>query len=184
MKILALSDTHDKMARPLEVINRIKDVDLIIHCGDYYQDAIEISKEIGIEMVAVKGNCDGSYSSDDFKIVETPYGKILVTHGHMDNVSMTLQNLHYKAQENGCKVVVFGHTHKAYFEEVDGVYMINPGSLTMPRDGSGGTCAVFHALEDDFYGSILYYDVLTEDPKKKKVQGGYLRGLLNYSDRF
>ena len=30
-------------------------------------------------------------------------------------------------------IVMFGHTHKPYFEQKDGITVLNPGSLAYPR---------------------------------------------------
>ena len=197
MRILVLSDTHGDNSRAYQVFDKLKKetpVDLIIHCGDYYKDAIQMSERTGVPAVWVKGNTDGSFSEDDYTIVETPYGNLLVTHGHMENVDFSQQNLYYKAQEKGCVGALFGHTHRSAFAEVGGVYLMNPGSLTKPRDGSGGTFGIIISEPDYFVGHIhRFEDFMAKSPdsrgpgsgvSKPKVQGGYLRSLLNYSDRF
>ncbi len=62
--------------------------------------------------------------------------------------------------------------------------MINPGSLTSPRDGTSGSCAVLHTDDKGLDGGIYYYSHLFKDKIRKTSQGGFLRGLVNYSDRF
>jgi hypothetical protein len=37
----------------------------------------------------------------------------------------------------GCDAIVYGHTHVAQAERVDGVWILNPGSPTERRRGSG-----------------------------------------------
>lgn len=182
MKIFVISDTHGKTAKVMEVWQKLHDVDLVIHLGDYIQDAKQLERQMETEVIAVKGNMDGSYSSDDYKIVETEYGKLLLTHGHMDHVKSSPLNLIYKAEELGCKAALFGHTHKPAYEEVNGIYVINPGSLPQPRDGSDGSYAIITTSLDEFHCAIVYYSSLI--PKKKSPQSGRLRGMLNYSDRF
>lgn len=81
---------------------------------------------------------------------------------------------------------------------------MNPGSLSKPRDGSGGTFGLMVTSEDSIWGKIYRYEDFMAgdgssssrdggsggngcsdpDKKKPKVQGGKLRSLLNYSDRF
>lgn len=206
MRILVLSDTHGDTSRAYQVFDKIKKedpVDLIIHCGDYYKDAIQMSERTGVPMVWVKGNTDGAFSDNDYAIVDTPYGNLLVTHGHMEGVGFSQQNLYYKALEKDCVGALYGHTHCAAFTEAGGIYLLNPGSLTNPRDGSGGTFAIIVAEPDYFRGYIhRYEDFMAKSSdtgssgsggssggqggsgSKPKVQGGYLRSLLNYSDRF
>lgn len=182
MKILVISDTHGKLNKVREVFKKLTNIDLIIHAGDFISDGHELEKEFNVPVIAVEGNCDGSYSNEDFKIAETEYGKILITHGHMDNVDFGLQNLMYKAMENNCKAVVFGHTHKALIDEYNGIHFINPGSLTRPRDGSDGSYAIIRTSVDSFDASVVYYSTIIG--KKKPPQSGFIRSILNYSDRF
>ena len=37
------------------------------------------------------------------------------------------------AQAKGCKIAMYGHTHMPLIENEDGILVINPGSLTYPR---------------------------------------------------
>lgn len=182
MKIFVISDTHGKTDKVMEVWKKLTNVDLIIHLGDYERDALYLEKAMETEVISVKGNMDGSYSKDDYKILETEYGKLLLTHGHMENVKMSPLNLVYKAQEMDCKVALFGHTHRPVYDEVNGIYLVNPGSLSMPRDGSNGSYAIINTEPDDFHCSIVYYSDPTQ--KKKPPQRGRLSTMLNYSDRF
>lgn len=198
MRILVLSDTHGDISRAVNVYKKLVKkgpVDLIIHCGDLYSDAIKIGEITGARTAWVKGNCDGSFSEDDCLIVETEYGNLLVTHGHMQNVDFSQQNLYYMAEEKGCACALFGHTHRAVSTEAGGIHLMNPGSLTKPRDGSTGTFGLIITDTDYFRGTIYHYDQFMADGgddgnsgndsgKKSKVQGGYIRSLLNYSDRF
>lgn len=182
MKIFVISDTHGKLDKVMEVWKKLTNVDLVIHLGDYQKDAQELEKAFQTEVISVKGNMDGSYSDKDFKILETEYGKLLLTHGHKENVKMSPLNLIYKAQELDCKAVLFGHTHRAAYEEVSGIYLVNPGSLSMPRDGSNGSYAIINTAPNEFHCAIVYYSNLSQ--KKKPPQRGRLSSMLNYSDRF
>jgi len=182
MKILVIGDTHGKLNKVRDIFTKLKDIDLIAHTGDHYSDAIALGKEFSIPVVAVEGNCDGSHSEDDFEIIESEYGRILLTHGHAQNVNFSLTNLMYKAMEENCKAVLFGHTHKALIDEANGIRFVNPGSLTQPRDGSSGSYAIVRTSEDSFDASVVYYSTIMG--KKEKPKAGYIRNLLNYSDRF
>lgn len=196
MRILVLSDTHGSTARALDVYKKLKKngpVDLIIHCGDFYTDAIKLGEITGVPTAWVKGNCDGSFDDDNYQIVETEYGNIFVTHGHMENVDFSQQNVYYRAIEKGCVAALFGHTHRAVSAEAGGIHLMNPGSLTKPRDGSGGTFGLITTDSENFRGVIYEYDKFMSSGgdggngsggAKTKVQGGYIRSLLNYSDRF
>lgn len=182
MKIFVIGDTHGKLNKVRDIYPKLKNIDLIAHTGDYLRDAQALSQEFHVPVTAVKGNCDGSFSSSDFQIIETEYGNLLLTHGHMENVKLQLSNLMYKAMENECKTVLFGHTHQALIKEANGVHFINPGSLTHPRDGSDGSYAIVRTTEESLDASIVYYSTIMGG--RRKTQAGYIRNLLNYSDRF
>ncbi len=184
MKILLIGDTHGQLNKIREILPKLTNLDLIAHTGDHLADGLQLQRETGIPVVAVKGNCDGSCSSDDFEIIDTDYGRILLTHGHMQHVSYKLDNLYYKALEENCKAALFGHTHRALISEENGIYLVNPGSLTQPRDNSDGSYAIIRTSPDSFDASIVYYSTIMGTGNKSKPKSGYIRSLINYSDRF
>lgn len=214
MKILAIGDTHNKLNMVHDIRSKLTGIDLVIHTGDRYEDAVQLQRELGIPFVCVKGNCDGSCSGTlcdprggDFAIAETEKGKILVTHGHNEHVNYGYDRLRYKALENGCMAVVFGHTHKAMIEQIEDsavsggyLWLINPGSLPLPRDGSGGSYAIIRSSEERFDATVVYYNTVMGGSRggsgleshgagagrenKKSGNAGFISDLLNYSDRF
>ena len=158
MKLYVLSDTHGKINKALEVYDKLHSVDLIIHLGDMEQDARKISEGTGKKVISVKGNNEFSYSLESFHILETEYGNLFLTHGHLQGVKGGLQKLLYRTQELGCKAALFGHTHIPLFIQEDGIYLLNPGSLTFPLPGgSPASYAIVNTSENDFSASIVYY---------------------------
>lgn len=182
MKILAIGDTHGKLNKLRDVFPKLKEIDLIIHTGDYYGDRTSIEKEFGIPVIAVQGNCDGC-NKENFEIISTEFGNIFLTHGHIENVKYQLNTLIYKALENNCKAAVFGHTHRALIDEANGIKLVNPGSLTLPRDGSDGSYAIIRTSENSLDASIVYYSTIM-GMGRSGSKSGFIRNLLNYSDRF
>ena len=61
--------------------------------------------------------------------------KIYATHGFVEKVKFGPYGLEEAARENGCNLVLFGHTHQPTNYYKDGIYYFNPGSL---RDGFYG----------------------------------------------
>ncbi|MBQ7558016.1 MAG: YfcE family phosphodiesterase, partial [Lachnospiraceae bacterium] len=59
--------------------------------------------------------------------------RVLLTHGHSYRVSLGLDYLVDEALARGVDVVMFGHTHRPLIEDFGGLMLINPGSLTYPR---------------------------------------------------
>ena len=179
MKYLVISDTHGVMGRVYEVIRNEKDLDGIIHLGDLKKDSLELEKRLEIPVYGVMGNCDGAINhSEASKVIETDAGKILLTHGHLDGVNFDITNLMYRALENQCIAAFFGHTHIQYLEDTGEVILMNPGSLTKPRDGSNGSYAIAEIIDGNLTCRIVNYK------KNVKAKGGYIKGLINYSDRF
>lgn len=179
MKFLVVSDTHGQINKVVEIYKNLSSIDAIIHCGDYYKDALKLNKSLGAKVFATYGNCDGSFNENDYTLVETECGNILVTHGHMQKVDYNKENLMYFAESKGCIGAVFGHTHVAMHVDMDDFFLMNPGSLTNPRDGSSGSYGIITTSPQGVTGQIIYVG-----NKKKKPSGGRLRNLLNFSDRF
>lgn len=133
MKILLVSDTHRNDQRFFDLVKKVSPLDLIIHLGDsegsqeYYRSVLSTKLEI------VSGNND--FFSDMEKEKEIVIGnyKIFITHGHYYNVGMGTKTLLEEARARDCNVAMFGHTHKPYMKQKRGVLLINPGSLSFPR---------------------------------------------------
>ncbi|UTC65540.1 metallophosphoesterase [Treponema sp. OMZ 788] len=62
--------------------------------------------------------------------------KILLTHGHEFYVDFELNTLLNFAHQQSCSVAAFGHTHVPLIKEVNGIFLVNPGSASRPRMGS------------------------------------------------
>lgn len=183
MKIFVISDTHGKIDKAVEIFKMLKNIDLIIHLGDYFSDAKNLEKQVGVTVLGVKGNMDGSFSSDEYKVLETEFGKILLSHGHMENAKFSPQNLMYKAESLGCKAVFYGHTHVPVFEEVNRMYLLNPGSLSLPNGGRQASYAIVKTSRDLLEASIIYLSQ-TSKLENRQTNPGYIKNLLNNSDRF
>lgn len=180
MKILLIGDTHGKLKKLRDIWSKLHDIDLIAHTGDHYSDALKIAEEFSTPTIAVGGNCDGS--GPETETIDTEYGRVLMTHGHREGVKYDLNNLYYRALEGDCRAVFYGHTHCSSIVESRGIYFVNPGSLTLPRDNSSGSYAIVRTAEDSFDASIVYYDTVMGD--RRRPSSGFIRSIINYSDRF
>ena len=56
-----------------------------------------------------------------------------MTHGHYYGVSMGLYGVLDEGKARECQVVLFGHTHRPVEETEEGILLLNPGSLSYPR---------------------------------------------------
>lgn len=132
-----LSDSHGDLVLAKEAVQKMGQVDLLIHAGDYYRDALCLGELFGLGYKAVAGNCDRNYPGPEEEIFELGSYKIYLTHGHLFGVKMGLMRLYYRAVEIGADIVIFGHTHVAFNEKIDEIFFLNPGSISRHRDGKG-----------------------------------------------
>jgi putative phosphoesterase len=113
------------------VIERFKNVDLIIHAGDIC-DLATLKRLNKIAPVkAVQGNMDEGAVKKMLplkEIVECENLKIGVTHGHHGLGRDALKNATASFKGDKMDVVVFGHSHHALNERVGTTLYFNPGS--------------------------------------------------------
>lgn len=133
MRALIISDTHKKNDNYLKVRETIGPIDLLIHCGDVEgsEYLFSTTAECHVEMVAGNNDFFSELPTDrEFEI-----GKyyIWVTHGHNYYVSMGNQRLKEEARSRGADIVFYGHTHRPVIDLEDDVAVVNPGSLSYPR---------------------------------------------------
>lgn len=150
MKILIVSDTHGRDEK-LEAAAAVEQpFDYLIHCGDVEGREFFIEALAECPCTIVAGNND--FFSDlprEDEIVLEGY-KIMVTHGHNYGVSMDLYGISEEAAARECEMVCFGHTHKPVIEKKNGVLVINPGSLSFPRqEGRQPSYAVMELHEGE-----------------------------------
>lgn len=130
MEIIILSDSHG-LTEELKVIKeRHKDVTTFIHCGDSELDAKSSFLE-GFHVV--QGNCDHDETLPLELLIQLENERILVTHGHLNQVKQTLMLLTYKAEEVNATICCFGHSHLLGVEKINNILFINPGSIRLPR---------------------------------------------------
>lgn len=155
MRIAVISDTHRITSNIIEELKE-KTFDLIIHLGDFIKDAEKIEEILETEVIKIKGNSDFREFDGDEELVKT-FGnkKFLLTHGHKYGVKYTLDNLYYRAKELEVDVVLFGHTHNSFNENIEGVIFFNPGSPSNPRGSYDKTYGIIEI--DDFIDSKIIH---------------------------
>ena len=112
---------------------------MFIHLGDGEEDVdtlITRYPDVASRFVHVCGNCDFGSLSPKVYIMPVGGHKIYASHGHMQNVKYTYENIKKIAAANGCDIILFGHTHNRYLHYENGIYIMNPGSASIPHDGT------------------------------------------------
>jgi len=139
-----ISDAHvpsEASEIPDKVITdfKEKDIDYLFAVGDYtsLEAYNSLIKSFGKEkVIAVLGNMD--FVPELRKIlpetmrIEVLGHKIFMTHGGGSPHFIT-KRLKKQYDLSECDVIIFGHTHHPFKEEIDGQLYINPGSVNDKR---------------------------------------------------
>ncbi len=147
-KILIVSDTHGSNELYLQLIERLKPLDAVIHCGDTDGKDQTILMSPDCPVYLVQGNND--FFSDAPREQEFTIGRyrVLLTHGHHYYISMGNEILKQEARARGCDIVMYGHTHRPVIDTSSDVIAINPGSLTYPRQENRRPSYIIMTLDD------------------------------------
>ena len=133
MKILIVSDTHGHEENLEKVLEKVGNISCLIHLGDVegQEDYIEVIAGCPVHMVA--GNND--FFSELPREEELWLGNyhVLLTHGHYYGVSMGTERLLEEAVSRGFNIVMYGHTHRPEIDMEEDITILNPGSLSYPR---------------------------------------------------
>lgn len=159
MKSLIISDIHGA-SRPLEIVLSYCDTihpDQILFVGDFLNpgprnpitpsyDPIRVSELINaleLPCYGVRGNCDSEVDQmllnlpimSDYHIFFSDAGSLLLTHGHLSKENLP----------QSTDVVLSGHTHIPLIHKKEHQLLLNPGSISLPKENHPATFAV---LED------------------------------------
>ena len=94
----------------------------------------------------------------------------MVTHGHMYGVSLSTCQLEEEARSRQVQVVMFGHTHYPYLDEEEDLTVLNPGSLSYPRQP--GRKPSYLVMQIDEQGKAHYEHRYLEKSWKNKEKSG------------
>ena len=149
MKILIVSDTHGRLGNVEMVLEKVKPIDMMIHCGDIERDEEYLRMIAGCPVYMVSGNNDWGLALDRELMIQIGKYRVMVTHGHHYSVYYDLNALAQVAKDKGADVVMFGHTHVPAIERIDGITLVNPGSLTLPRQYGRVPTYAFIEIDED-----------------------------------
>lgn len=161
MKILVVSDTHGHSSELVQVLRKVKPIDCLIHCGDVEGQENYIRGIAECPCYMVKGNNDFFCDLPREEVFQLGNYKVMVTHGHMYGVSMDTSMLEEEARNRGVQIVMFGHTHRPFLEQKEDITILNPGSLSYPRQA--GRKPSFLVMEIDRQGEAHYFQNYIEN---------------------
>lgn len=172
IRIVLVSDNHGDRKSLQFLKETYADYDYFIHLGD---SDLPLSEMEGFLCVA--GNHDIQYQGQvpDYRVLELNGHRIYICHGHMDFFSY----YHYgpmvmHAKAHNCDTVFFGHVHTYHDTELDGVRLLNPGSVFHNRDGTSPTYMLITVKEKGLVVQGVTYKAKT--PTRRE---GWLFRLLN-----
>lgn len=146
VRIVVAGDNHGDRQALRYLRETYADYDYFVHCGD---------SEMAIEelegFLCVRGNNDFALGNNapDQRILEVGGHRIYICHGHMDFLSyFHYEPLARRAKSQNCDTVFFGHVHTYDDETIDGVRLLNPGSLRHNRDASPPSYMLVYIDED------------------------------------
>lgn len=161
MKYLLVSDTHGELDRLQAVVEAHPEVDGYLHMGDV-GFAHPILKQFSI----VCGNHDqNKYPKERW--IQLGNFHTLMVHGHRfeyvvveamqkeeqlwkswdDCMNLLYEEMVRFGKANQLDLILFGHTHTAFFAQKDGIYLCNPGSLCFSHDGRPPSYAILNVEE-------------------------------------
>lgn len=161
MRILIVSDSHGRHYWLEEVVRRVGHIDLLIHLGDSegWDEYIEGLVDCPVKIVA--GNNDFFQGLEREMLFELEGHRIFLTHGHRYGVSRGTSDLVKRGKELGADIVMFGHTHCPCLKEEDGITVLNPGSISLPRQSP--RFPSFALMEIDRRGQVHFAQNYIED---------------------
>lgn len=158
MKILIVSDTHGKHMNLDRALEKECPIDMFIHLGDVEGGEDYIDAVVECEKHVVKGNND--FFSELPREEEFYIGsrKVFITHGHNYFVSLDPEQIREEGRARQADIVMFGHTHRPYLDEESDMIVLNPGSLSYPRqEGRKSSYMILEINENGEMGIQEYY---------------------------
>ncbi len=134
--IAVIADTHDRF--PESVADAISAADEIWHLGDVCRaETLKLVRRLGPPVTVVKGN------NDFFQ--PWPMEELLKRHG----VTCRLIHIPPRPTKQGTtRLLLHGHTHVPRDEVVEGVRILNPGSIGKANKGTPPSYAWLHLATD------------------------------------
>ncbi|MGM0841833.1 MAG: metallophosphoesterase [Bacillota bacterium] len=168
MKLLVVSDSHGSNEELFELSEKYQSaVDAMIHCGD---SELSADDQALSPYLVVRGNCDMDARLPDNLVEKVEGHSIMVTHGHLYGIKMSLMKLRYQAEEVGAQFVFFGHSHTLGAEMNNGTLFLNPGSILLPRGRIERTYALVEASEQEIKVTFLTHDHVVLDELTQSFQ--------------
>jgi putative phosphoesterase len=130
MLLAVFSDSHGAAARLCEAVHRCRP-DAAVFLGDGVRDAETLARRFPeLPLRILRGNCDwAAVDCEDSALFELGGVRIFAAHGHNHAVKYGLDGFATSVLCSGAALGLYGHTHRAQIRTLDGLTLLNPGSI-------------------------------------------------------
>lgn len=153
MTVLVVSDSHGRNENLERAILQVRP-DMIYHLGDAQGYENELRTGCGVPLFYVRGNCDWGSDAPIYQVTKLGSHRIFLTHGDRYGVKYSNEELINAAMQHDCDVAIYGHTHWPELVKADGMTVLNPGSISLPRQP--GRIPTFATIDVDKNGELHY----------------------------
>lgn len=123
------------------------------------KEVIELVNGLKEKIICVRGNCDAEVDQmvlefpimSDYNTIFYNDKRIFATHGHLFNE----QNMPPLVDGD---ILIHGHTHLPVAKMVDNKYILNPGSISLPKENTPNSYGIMENdkfVIKDFLGNII-----------------------------
>lgn len=155
MRAIVFSDSHKNLNNMIPIVEaNVGHADYIFHLGDCVSDFEDLRACYPtFKIEGVCGNNDWRANGVTDLILTVGNHRVFMTHGHLYDVKVTLARLLRKAKEVEADVLLYGHTHVPFCRTIDGILVMNPGSISRPSLGKASFGSL-DFLESSVIGNI------------------------------
>lgn len=151
--LIILSDTHGNRNVAEQLSALAAENDYVVHLGDGAGDMKELRNLYPEKVYACTGNCDLYAPLPEEDVLEVEGVRIFYCHGHRYGVKNDLETLASAAKACDCQIALYGHTHLAKISVIDGVTLINPGTMRFAPGKGGSYC--YLVVNKDAYTPVI-----------------------------
>lgn len=148
-RVLVISDTHGRNDDIEGILAQVGHIDYMIHCGDLERGDDYVRSLADCPVTLISGNNDYFLDLPMEAEIEIEGLKIWVVHGHYYYVNTGVEFLREEGKRKGVDIVMYGHTHVPFFEDDGEIIILNPGSLTYPRQQGRKPTFLIMDIDDD-----------------------------------
>ena len=157
MRVLIISDTHGRHTAFDRAIMEAGKIDYLVHLGDTEGGEDYIEAFCGCPAYILAGN------NDFFREIFVRWKSIwqeksIYGTWAQYSVSLGVERILDEGRSRNADIVMFGHTHRPYLKKFGDITVLNPGSLSFPRqEGRKGSYIIMEMDRDGNTEFTIHY---------------------------